>query len=558
MRCPHCKTKNPDNAIYCRNCDQWILAVVNREKTSPPHNDFWYKFWSKKRLLFTLSVATVLSILVLFLLPPLLSLFPALNTPIPTIPDHNTPETILANNYVICRSNIDSMEYRGKLCFIFDDRLLETDYAYATYFDTSLDGKTAAALTDDKTLLYIRNHTVTTIATDVTSFELSATGDGIAFLSTDNILCHYHIDQKYYEMIFDANPGLTDYEISPDGKTVVFFRVDAVNPTEYLLWAYQNKESTLLAIYTQSVSNLISVSNDAAYIYLHDETMIYCRTSQGSANIGLYTPGFDTLFTYANSDHTQLLFHTNDGTFLSINGQPAVCVSNELLTPISAQLTQSIFTEGTYTEPIKDFTKSLFYSYMTGGILSSQSPTYALWYMHDTSCQKLDSGITSWKIDPSGRYICYLTESEDLYLVDRMISQEPQLIAHSVTEFSATNDYSEIYYFYFNQLYSIHLQSNAQPQLVYEGFGAFTLLPAADHAMYLFQSSYVMDAYYATLLLCDQGQLKTIMPEFVTHFCAPNGQLYINTGDGYFLCAQDGTLRQLYPAAPSAPQTSIS
>ena len=545
MRCPHCKAKNADNAIYCQACGEWILLSVNREKNPPPYRDFWYWLGCNKRLVIAICAVAAVFVLLFCTLPYL-----GTSEPTPSAPAGvGDVQPDLLDNYVLCTDNIESVIRNGKLAFIHNDQLLETDYSSFEVIKTSLDGATAAALTGDNTLLYIRDGKVTAIAADVRDFLLSSSGDGIAYQDTNNILYHLDVEQKHWEMIYEASTGLIDYKISPDGKTVAFLLEDALNPSDHSLWIYRNRAAFLAAIYTQTESRLISVSNDAAYIYLRDDAMYYCLAKEASGNgfvsvnVGEIQYAFDSLFEHTNSDHTQLLFRNSNGTFLSINGQPAICISNERLTPASAQLTQSIYIDGTYTEPIKDFTKAFFYT--ASDMLSSVILPIVLYYMDEGSCKKLTSGVSSWKIDPKGRYICYLLESGDLYWSDLVHASE--LIATGVTQFAVTNDYSEIYYFQAHQLYSMRLQADTTPQLVRESFGVVTLLPVGEQAMYLLQGNYVMDLYYASLFLCNQN--RPIWENVYTHYYTASGRLYISIDDGFYLCTEDGTLHPIYPFA---------
>ena len=533
MRCPHCKAKNPDNAIYCCACDAWILEPVNREKNPPPRRDFWYQLRSKKRLLITISTAIALCILLLCVLPQLL---PQLPTPAPVDP---TP--IVSDNYILCQQNIEPIEHNGKLSFISDDQLLKTDYTECRKFSTSLDGRTAAALTDDQTLLYIRDHTVTPIGTNVTDFELSVTGDGVVFRDVKNSLYYRHVQENAALCIFDsdiADGNILDFSISPDGKTVAYYADDAFYRGNYTLWVYQDQKTTPLSTLRSKWLTIISVSNNAQYIYTQDSAIITCYSNQAAITIGQFTASLSNRLTYSNADHTQLLFYQNDGTYLSVNGQAATCISPENLEPVFPEMTQSVRLSDTHTEPTKDFSKSIFQDTVLPTV--AQLPAYSLWTLDETDvCQQLVNRYIFSQLDPSGRLFYYLSDTHDLYQLDLNGTQQPQHIASNVTQFAITYDNSALFYATNDAIY-IHAAGE---------YASLALIPS--HPFLLVSGDnhlYMVDRFWTDNLsltyLNDNGQFKIVEDPIKTYTKRASGLLYIDTYKALYLCI-DGELKEI-------------
>lgn len=532
MRCPHCKAKNPDNAIYCCACDAWILEPVNREKNPPPRRDFWYQLRSKKRLLITISTAIALCILLLCVLPQLL---PQLPTPAPVDP---TP--IVSDNYILCQQNIEPIEHNGKLSFISDDQLLKTDYTECSKFITSLDGRTAAALTDDQTLLYIREQKVIPIAADIIEFKLSTTGDGMVYLDNHGNLWHYHIQNKNNDIIYDATPGLLDYDITPDGKTVTFFRDATLSDSiASVLWIYRNQEAFPCRSYDGNRHNIISVSNNGEYIYTSDFTTLFCYSNQILTKVGQFTASLSNRLTYSNADHTQLLFYQNDGTYLSVNGQAATCISPENLEPVFPEMTQSVRLSDTHTEPIKDFSKSIFQDTVLPTV--AQLPAYSLWTLDETDvCQQLVNRYIFSQLDPSGRLFYYLSDTHDLYQLDLNVTQQPQHIASNVTQFAITYDNSALFYATNDAIY-VRNAAGENASLALIPSHPFLLVSGDNHL-------YMVDRFWTDNLsltyLNDNGQFKIVEDPIKTYTKRASGLLYIDTYKALYLCI-DGELKEI-------------
>ena len=536
MRCPHCKAKNPDNAIYCCACDVWILEPINREKKPPPRRDFWYRLRVRKRLLITVSAITAFCILLVCTLPHLQANNPAPTTPTPDI-EYPYPET----DFVLCRYNIEPIIHKNRLCFIFNEQLLETEYMDCQNFVTSLDGGAAAVLTDDNTLLYIRNHTVTPIANNVNDFKLSVSGDGIVFLDTNHVLYHYHVDHKGIDLIYDANPGLMDYEISPDGKSVAFFR-DASRSSSIasVLWVYQNQQAFPYRSYNGNQHNIISISDNGQYIYTSDSTVLFCYSNQILTTIGQFAAGISNQRTYSNADHTQLLFYQNDGTYLSVNGQAATFISPEQLASISPEQTQSVRLGSTLTEPVKDLCSSLYLSNTT----TSVTPNYTLWsFSEDGVCIPLSTNFYSYKLDPAGQYFYYCTSFSDLYLLDTNTIRKPQHIASNVTQFAITYNNSALFYTTKDATYIRNAAGETVALATHPRLAASILLVASDNHLYRIAD---LTSNFQTLsILSDNSRFEVIMQNIRSSYRkTASGLLYIDTDSGLYLC-HDGTLTKV-------------
>lgn len=459
---------------------------------------------------------------------------------VPTAPQPEIPYPD-SEDYVLCRNHIEPIEYKNKLSFIFNDQLLLTDYSDIQGHFTSLDGSTAAVLTSDHTLLYIRNYTVTSIATDVINFELSVTGDGIVFQGSDDTLYHYHADSNTANIIQETNPGMMDYAISPDGKTVAFLRLsdqsDAVT-----LWIHENGQSRPRAVYTGNTHYFISVSNQAEFIYTHDSATITCYSNQTQNMIGTLPASLSEHLTYSNADHTQLLLYQIDGTYLSVNGQVATRISSEQVRPIPPDLTQPVCLSNTYTEPVVDFSASLYRKIVMTDLLPL--PAFTIWSINNEGiCQQLINDVAFVQLDATGQYLYYRTANNDLYLLDRTRPAKSLYIASDVTQFAAACDNNALFYTTADALYILNAtgESASIPMRPQNTYGSLLLATADNH---LYRVENLTTNFPSVSMLNGSGGWLPIMQNIRTFHVTASGLLYIDTEKGCYLCV-NGELMEI-------------
>lgn len=539
MRCPHCHAKNPDNTVFCVQCDGWILGPVYQEKTSPPRHSKLSKFLRKRWLFPTIASVCVLAIVITVLLT-----LPALQ------PQTEPPLSGVSENHIQHVGSITPYTYENQLCFISNDTFLETEYSNYRSFSVSLDGRAAAVLTEDLDLLYIRDDTIRVIGQNVQRFILSVNGDGVAFLDNENKLARFHREQDQPEYIYPTTyPFMEEFAISPDGNTVAYF-VDAgfSGPKGYSLFIHQNGESVFRFTHYGELRTIISVSDNGELVYMKNKHKVLCVDADGfqkDIGIALISSGSGEYITISNADHNQLLFFGNDGTYLSDAGQPATKISPKRVYPVAPALTDSTYHDSAITYSCYDLTEQIFYDYSTGGALSSMLPSYNLWrFSGNNTCQLLIADCYSYWIDPTGRYVFYNDGNSDLCVLDSQSNAySRRVLASNVTQYTVAYDCSTVYYAEGKAIYSLSTLPDSQPQLLSQGLDSFVLLITNDNRLCVLNS---FTEYFRTLFICKDGKLERVMGQVVSHNLSTNGMLYVATENAYYLCAADGMLTKLH------------
>ena len=212
MKCPNCGTENESNAIFCSNCNQWILGTFYEEtpaaEQTPAHAQSQATGKHKRKwshfLIVAISAALLLAVTILLwpnerpdsFTQPELEATPAAtdepkNTPPLTtggpIPIETYPPIYAPHVYVYSENYLAPVAGTEKLRLVYNTNLIETDIPlredWENRFLVSITGDCAVYLDGDQNLYYISAIGCELICEEVLDVQLNADGGTVIYLT---------------------------------------------------------------------------------------------------------------------------------------------------------------------------------------------------------------------------------------------------------------------------------------------------------------------------------------------------------------------------------------
>lgn len=484
MKCPHCQTENEPNAIFCKNCNAWILGSVYVETAEPPvqetlgHDSQPSK--RKKWWIPAIAGVVIMTLLAAVLLWPNTTPGPSANLPGVTDP----PALELPpKQYVQSKGYITHVQNGEYLSILVDDKVLDTQHPFDSFqsLTVNLDCTAAVLLAENGTLSYVCADGISQLARNVIRCVLSVNGDGVAYMTGDGDLWLYRHSTNQLEAIVDNNLTFGDatssdililrpitvsqsFVISPDGASVAcLIQNDVILsssiPVPYTIHRYQN--GTLTATDTtfpySTGTDLLSISNDGCIYLLNADTLYAVDTSGSAIKLGTAFDAYeqntfvllDIPYCYLNADHTQLLYFTEEGTFVSDHGASGKQVSQQWLMRAMPQLTSYMpFGRIVETCPHLSFYDQIYYSMRQeddnqDGIAKNTISTHYL--NHNGVVREWAVTTDAGLLSPSGNIFYFTDDAGNLKRI-HISSGSVTHIASSVRCFTVAHDDDTLYY----------------------------------------------------------------------------------------------------------------
>ena len=401
----------------------------------------------------------------------------------------------------------------------------------------SIDGNVLAFLTSEDALVVVKGKKATVVAEGVTEYILSVTGQGIAYVTEDEdgeaTLMLMKVGKKKATTVAE-DFNHSDFDLSPDGKSIAYFKYDSENDESDLMFFNGSKHKKIAS----NKVDLIGLSNKGKYIYVvaydaeNNENTLYTYNTKGNKQkLGTC---LDVAYAF-NEDHTQIMFYDGEldwetgieaKTYISTKGKEAKRLSSSLARPIipSGSLTYSVGDVGTI--PTDNLYNKTYTCYKDNQI--------NIWFLkkNPDKSNKLISNVgDDYVLDASGKYLYYTNKENNLKVLkishgDRA-SDKAKLIAEDVDNFVVTSDRSRVYYISEDALYSVNGKNGKNKKTIANEDVGYTLaLNQKDICYY-----YVEGDVYA----CSNGKKgKMVVAEADDIDVSPNGIVYIETEDAMY------------------------
>ena len=409
----------------------------------------------------------------------------------------------------------------------------------------SIDGSICAFTTTENQLVVVKNKKAVVVADDVVDFVLSVNGNGIGYTVANDDetvdLMMYNVSKKKSTTVLSeytpSNSSHADYALSPDGKSMVYYKFDADDETYTMMYFNGSKHTKI----TSNEVNLVGLSNKGKYIYVvvadeEGNTTLYSYNTKGEKQkIG----GCSTSDFYFNEDHTQIMYYDGSKTMISAKSKEAVRISSNRAWIMLPKTSTSLLniTSGratlTFESFLNNFGLSLetvmqdkdmynyYKDYFNNILLDApvvnnyiytvscdtlfnkvyicqKDNQYSAWLIKKNTDKsvRLVNNIYDWEIDESYEYLYYTDKDDNLMMLKvsqgERASDKAKQIAEDVDTYVVTSDRSKVYFTSDDALYSCNGKNGKSKKTVAaENVHDYIVLNANDVCFYIMEG----DAY---------------------------------------------------------------
>lgn len=416
------------------------------------------------------------------------------------------------------RQNVEVLPFQGSLHVAINDKLLNPliHAEKCQKFSSSLDGTIAAFLTDTKELYLVQDHTLRKIADDVLHFEISASGQGVAFAqkyAQQNALTLYDLEEGIRREITTLLSRL-DFSLSPDGKSLAYY---TMQDEQEVLMCYRKGRSTVVSA---DKADLVGLSDDAKNIYavcptIAGTSILYSFNHKGNATaLGSVT----SISFKFNDDHRQIMFYDNGNTLVSTNGQAAVNASSYPLYLVTAPYSQSASDGNSITLPVT----TLFDHVYT----CSDGESTSAWLIRKDpqKSEKLVSRVSGCTLDASSEYLYFIYDQSQLCVMNISKGLSKILtLAENADTYAVTSDRNKVYFTHDGTLYSTNGKKGGSAKIIANDISVYNLVMGASDALYYLCDS---NAY-----LCRNGREADCVAQSIKSIYSSSNNVVYLTGE---------------------------
>lgn len=530
MFCPNCGTKNAEGAAFCAACgcalnaapvqqDVPMAAPVEEFVTAPVATEAPVK--EKKDILapvkdllqkakpfvqkYKLFVVGALGVLALVLcISILVSLFSG-------------------NGYIAIKHSIDAQIDSDEVVIIYDAKKAKATGLEAKYIDekqVNLDGTILALLTDAGDLAVVKGTKLTKVAEDVTGFQLSEDGTGLAYIEQDGseaTLYLYNVKTKKAKEVSDEI--YYSYAIAPNGDSVAYYEMKE-DDDEAKLMFFKGSKSTKI---TSNEVDLLGISNNGKFIYVIGEnddgqSTLYTYNKKGDRTKLGSIGSSEVMF---NEDHTQILFYSEGKTYISTKGKDSVKIASSNAYVLVPNSSEYFYNGNDYVTVPTDNLYNKVYS-CEGNV----------WFIRKNTdkSEKLVNDAYALTLSEDAKFVYYYKDDELCVLKvshgDRA-SDKAKVLAEDISDYVVTSDGKKVYYVSDGSLYCVNGKNGKGKKTVANDDVSSSLYINRKDVVYYEMEG---DAYASK----NGGKGKKVVSDVEDIEGTANGIVYIYTDDSLY------------------------
>lgn len=429
------------------------------------------------------------------------------------------------NEFLPYEQNVEVIAYNDCLNVLVDDKLLSRldNARECQQLRSGIDGSIAAFLTENKELYVVDGQRLKKIADDVHHFEISASGEGIAYAQKyvdQYALTLYCVPERMSREVTDALSRL-DFSLSPDGQTVAYY--EQSEDAEVLMYHRDGKSHTV----TEEQTDLVGLCDNGKYIYAvcskaRDRSVLCAFNSRGKKQeLG----AISSISIKFNDDHRQIMFYNNGETYVSVNAQEGVLASSYPLYMVTAPNSQGASDGNSITYPVT----SLFDHVYT----CSDGESTSAWLIKKNAEKsiKLVSRVSGCTLDASAKYLYYLHDMEQLRFIrirdGEDAAESYRSIADNVDAYAVTSDRRRVYFTSDGDLCSTNAKRGGSVKTICQDTANINLVLNTSNVIYYLQDG--------QLYACKNGRKGSQVAENIQSvYSSSNAVVYILGNEGLY------------------------
>ncbi|MCQ2494163.1 MAG: DUF5050 domain-containing protein, partial [Lachnospiraceae bacterium] len=318
--------------------------------------------------------------------------------------------------------------------FVYGDTVLKDTVPSTAYFcGYSMDETVAIAYNEDgddsEYYMITSKGKITSLGEDLYDVVISQDGSTIAYIDEDDTLFTYQVSNGSKTKIAE---DVVTVVLSPSGKALAYVVDD---DDDYKMYVYSNKKETELS----KNADPIGLTDDCKYIYYYDDhkNALYVTNLKDDSN--KIDSDCDGTFVF-NKDHTQLMYTTDNGLFVTVKGGDKQKVSSKSYLPvyIGIYANQYAYLDnngGAYTFNIASLNNQY---YVLGDSLIFVDKKW--------SSDKVINNVDDIEFSKDLKTVYYTNDNGTLYTCKLDGKYDSTKIKSDVTSFSMTNDGTSVYY----------------------------------------------------------------------------------------------------------------
>ncbi len=305
----------------------------------------------------------------------------------------------------------------------------ETIDGYVSFVIYSMDQSIVVLHNEDEYYMVTNKGKITSLGEDISRVTISADGSTIAYIDEDDALVSYKTSNGTTKKIAE---DVTTVVLSPSGKSLAYIVDD---DDDYKMYVYDGKKETQLS----KNANPIGLTDDCKYIYYYDynKDALYVTNLKDDSN--KIDSDVDGSYVF-NKDHTEIMFTTDSGLFVSVKGGDKQKISSK------DYMAYYVGLYANYTYYSSANSGALTYN------LSSLKGQY--YYQGDAiikidnkwSADKVINNVYDFSISDDLKTVYYTNDSDTLYFAKLDGKYEATKVKADVTSFSCTRDGKAVYF----------------------------------------------------------------------------------------------------------------
>jgi len=356
------------------------------------------------------------------------------------------------------KDDISLFEGTNKLIFSGNNNAMFTISGTLDSIQRSSDGSKAVLLTTGQGNSGGKLWSITTsgselIAEDVYGFLLSDSGNGVVYTTAfdavnDMAMLYLHDMSSGRKTLISKEAAvfasMGGISISPNGKSVGY--VSDYDPRNSVYTGYvriDGKDAASLGDNTFA----IAISDGGKYIYyLSRQPNDYYGSllvKSGKIDTKLVSEYSSYIPLMLNKDYSQIIFETNERSYISRNGNDREKISGSYITDF-------ILPRGSYIRECSTYVRTMVYnikSFTNQVAVTGENLVYINKNLEINEINNSSESASAAFISDNGKTLLYINNSGHLSAIDPTnLSAERREVARDVTGFAPTNNIKTIYY----------------------------------------------------------------------------------------------------------------